>query len=82
MGDLNYRIDMKDDILRAWVAEKRYTNVLEKDQVSFFDYLGSMADKVSYVMTSHRVNLSPISRRARSNLTRSSPVYISHKQLI
>ena len=33
MGDLNYRIDMEDDILRAWVAEKRYTSVLGKDQV-------------------------------------------------
>lgn len=33
MGDLNYRIDMEDDILRAWVAEKRYTSVLGKDQL-------------------------------------------------
>ena len=47
MGDLNYRIDMKDDILRAWVAEKRYTNVLERDQVSFFDYLGAWLTKLA-----------------------------------
>jgi hypothetical protein len=33
MGDLNYRIDMEDDILRAWVEEKRWTSILEKDQV-------------------------------------------------
>ena len=39
LGDLNYRIDMEDDILRAWVEEKRWKQILEKDQVSDNAYL-------------------------------------------
>ncbi|CAD6564187.1 MAG: hypothetical protein TREMPRED_004465 [Tremellales sp. Tagirdzhanova-0007] len=34
LGDLNYRIEMEDDILRAWIEEKRFKTVLEKDQLS------------------------------------------------
>ena len=34
LGDLNYRIDMEDDILRAWIEEEKYKHILEKDQVS------------------------------------------------
>jgi hypothetical protein len=33
MGDLNYRVEMEDDILRAWVDEKKWSLILEKDQV-------------------------------------------------
>lgn len=35
MGDLNYRIDMPDDILSTWVEEKKYSQILDKDQVRF-----------------------------------------------
>jgi hypothetical protein len=34
VGDLNYRVDVADDILRAWVEEQKWNLVLEKDQVS------------------------------------------------
>jgi hypothetical protein len=33
LGDLNYRIDLDDDKLAALVKWKRWTDVLEKDQV-------------------------------------------------
>ncbi len=33
---------MEDDILRAWVEEKRYKNVLEKDQVGRSETLDSL----------------------------------------
>ena len=33
MGDLNYRIEMEEDILRAWCDEKKWKMILEKDQV-------------------------------------------------
>jgi hypothetical protein len=34
LGDLNYRVEVPDDILSAWVAEGKYGQILEKDQVS------------------------------------------------
>jgi len=33
MGDLNYRIEMEEDILRAWCDGKKWKMILEKDQV-------------------------------------------------
>lgn len=33
MGDLNYRVDMPDDILGTWVEEGKWGQILDKDQV-------------------------------------------------
>ncbi|ORY31996.1 Endonuclease/exonuclease/phosphatase [Naematelia encephala] len=34
IGDLNYRVDMADDVLRAWYHEKKWSLILEKDQLN------------------------------------------------
>lgn len=33
LGDLNYRVDMEDDILRAWVEDRKWSAILQKDQL-------------------------------------------------
>lgn len=33
MGDLNYRVEVADDVLRAWCDEEKWNLALEKDQV-------------------------------------------------
>ena len=45
MGDLNYRVDMPDDILNAWVQEGKYAQILEKDQASCDTARASRGDK-------------------------------------
>ena len=73
MGDLNYRIEMEDDILRAWVEEKRYKNVLEKDQVcNGYNSSWSYMRTCSFVVTLLRANRLPISLKVSSTSLRKS----------